>query len=382
MGCNAWNHPPGCDCGWGGAYYESNGTTYQNHWNTLGSYTTPNAKCPICGAKVFFYKSPLGGSVYFDDLGPPWPKHACTSTESHKLNTAKNHQQITLSHTQEIGWIPLIFSDVKQHGNLHIEIRAENNNSIPPTLFTKTKRVALSKNCPYFIRKSSIQDGFEISTLDIEAREPHEIKLIAAESIKKLDLILENEQKGGGIRQFETKPPKGKSINPYKPLHALRDMNEYPGEIRVKAFNVAKNEFLTTYDKKTPTLLEALLSDDLTIRSKYLTKELLTKYWFNNNYQHIIRVLYEVMPDAGKIIDECAATPSPAIKINQLIIRNMEDFRKEKARKSDIYKMLEMAYCCRGETDEATVTFHKFIDAIRMHENRIREIADELVSIK
>lgn len=44
-----------------------------------GGVTIPNAICPICGAVVFFYIAPNGGRVFFDSLGPPWPKHGCTS---------------------------------------------------------------------------------------------------------------------------------------------------------------------------------------------------------------------------------------------------------------------------------------------------------------
>lgn len=38
----------------------------------------PNARCPVCGAAVFFYANRNGSRVFFDDLGPPWPKHPCT----------------------------------------------------------------------------------------------------------------------------------------------------------------------------------------------------------------------------------------------------------------------------------------------------------------
>jgi hypothetical protein len=31
---------------------------------------------------VYFYRSPSGGRVFFDDLGPPWPKHPCTDNPS------------------------------------------------------------------------------------------------------------------------------------------------------------------------------------------------------------------------------------------------------------------------------------------------------------
>ena len=41
------------------------------HWQNTDSYTVPNAHCPRCPKRVFFYRSPYGGCVYFDDLGPP-----------------------------------------------------------------------------------------------------------------------------------------------------------------------------------------------------------------------------------------------------------------------------------------------------------------------
>lgn len=45
-----------------------------------GGYTNPNAHCPVCGAPVYFYESPYGGRVFFDELGPPWPTHPCTTS--------------------------------------------------------------------------------------------------------------------------------------------------------------------------------------------------------------------------------------------------------------------------------------------------------------
>ena len=46
----------------------------------FASFTDPNATCPVCGARVFYYESPYGGRVFFDELGPPWPKHPCTDS--------------------------------------------------------------------------------------------------------------------------------------------------------------------------------------------------------------------------------------------------------------------------------------------------------------
>lgn len=45
---------------------------------SVPSFTVPNARCPVCGALVFFYQNSAGSRVFFDDIGPPWPKHPCT----------------------------------------------------------------------------------------------------------------------------------------------------------------------------------------------------------------------------------------------------------------------------------------------------------------
>lgn len=53
-----------------------------NTYSSSSGYTTPNAMCPVCGATVFYYEHPNGARVFFDELGPPWPKHPCTSVHS------------------------------------------------------------------------------------------------------------------------------------------------------------------------------------------------------------------------------------------------------------------------------------------------------------
>ncbi len=45
---------------------------YSSRW------VKPNARCPVCGAAVYFWSNSLGSRVYFDEMGPPWPKHPCT----------------------------------------------------------------------------------------------------------------------------------------------------------------------------------------------------------------------------------------------------------------------------------------------------------------
>ncbi len=121
--CNAHNHPPGCDCGWGGVWYgnqpyagcgwippneprpRSMGEQKGTFSAQAGGFAVPNAHCPVCGASVFFYQSPYGGRVYFDSLGPPWPKHPCT-THEYIASTVSSRQGDYLGWHRE-GWKPL-----------------------------------------------------------------------------------------------------------------------------------------------------------------------------------------------------------------------------------------------------------------------------------
>ena len=84
MGCNGHNHLPDCDCGWGGdtetyriALPDLNVLFGLSGAVSIEALLNPNARCPICEDQVYFYRSPDGGSVYFDELGSPWPKHPC-----------------------------------------------------------------------------------------------------------------------------------------------------------------------------------------------------------------------------------------------------------------------------------------------------------------
>lgn len=81
-------HPSGSCSGRGGGYGSSagyftfrttsEGQVFEFPFVTYPSYVNPNARCPVCDASVYFYQSPYGGRVFFDELGPPWRKHPCT----------------------------------------------------------------------------------------------------------------------------------------------------------------------------------------------------------------------------------------------------------------------------------------------------------------
>nr|PMH64403.1 hypothetical protein BCU62_16215 [Enterovibrio norvegicus] len=69
----------------------------------------PNTACPSCGANVYYYEHPNGAKVYFDQLGPPWPKHPCTtSSPSKKANGTQKTQSCSEPEWKKHYWQPLI----------------------------------------------------------------------------------------------------------------------------------------------------------------------------------------------------------------------------------------------------------------------------------
>lgn len=103
MACNGYNHSPDCNCGWGGINYRSDETHLpEDYWRRDGSYSNPNAKCPVCGQAVFFYRSDSGGAVFFDHPGPPWPKHPCTDSGT---NAGAVPPQLSGEH-MHLKWMP------------------------------------------------------------------------------------------------------------------------------------------------------------------------------------------------------------------------------------------------------------------------------------
>jgi hypothetical protein len=122
--CNAWNHHPSCTCGFGGQGHlgRSGGRPGFVHTgyppgvppirDYVESFTIPNARCPVCGAFVFFYRSPHDGRVFFDELGPPWPKHPCTDRGAqHQPRPAQRADVLILRphyNWQRNGWSPLL----------------------------------------------------------------------------------------------------------------------------------------------------------------------------------------------------------------------------------------------------------------------------------
>jgi len=79
---------------------------------TYATFVNPNARCPECRAQVFFYQSDNGGRVFFDELGPPWPMHGCTSRVRPKVVNPGEAVALAVYAWQDAGWSPLLTSSL------------------------------------------------------------------------------------------------------------------------------------------------------------------------------------------------------------------------------------------------------------------------------
>lgn len=80
-----WDRSAG-PSGFGSAYFAGRLREINADLGASSSFVSPNARCPVCSAPVFFYQNQWGSRVYFDELGKPWPKHPCTDDAEHRGN--------------------------------------------------------------------------------------------------------------------------------------------------------------------------------------------------------------------------------------------------------------------------------------------------------
>ncbi len=189
--CNAWNHPKNCTCGWGGGGYHGRSvrpSQSNNYWwippirHSHESYVNPNASCPVCGASVFYYQSPEGGKVFFDELGPPWPKHPCTSSQSEpKQLYSENYKRKRYSWEKD-GWIPFFIASVSEIDNYLLKITDTKNNKyyvIKKSVNKLGKANIINEQSIAFIKNFSlsvltildIDVSFKLYTSMLEARD-------------------------------------------------------------------------------------------------------------------------------------------------------------------------------------------------------------------
>jgi hypothetical protein len=159
MGCNAWNHSPSCNCGWGGVNYlspERPGLLPRvNEFGTSQSFTTPNARCPICGDSVFFYRSPSGGAVFFDELGPPWPKHPCMESSSSPyirvINSPAVPKPLSLGYEKD-GWNPIRVTNIAPTSTKDIVAIAVSTAHTSQILYAAFNHELLDSSAPWLIK--------------------------------------------------------------------------------------------------------------------------------------------------------------------------------------------------------------------------------------
>lgn len=183
--CNAWNHPPACRCGWGGYGHLGHPVSPRERafhlfpgvptLKGLTSFTVPNASCPVCGAWVFFYQSAQGGRVFFDELGPPWPKHPCTDRTSVPKSIGKRDALALATRQagstwQKEGWSPFIVNSAHALDRRQMRLEGETADGAM-TIFVG--RVTTGNGDSYewcadsivLIRPSRIADCFDLSLL-------------------------------------------------------------------------------------------------------------------------------------------------------------------------------------------------------------------------
>ncbi len=164
--CNAFNHSYSCTCGWGGDGHLGRriGNLVNNarlpqfkvYSQILRSCTVPNAKCPVCGIAVFFYSSPFGGRVFFDELGPPWPKHGCTDNGRYVVvkNISDSNELPTKTFSGIKGeWQPFLCLSVsKVSPKKDIYEISGDLNGVTKKFFTSVTN--LTDKYPYFIKEN------------------------------------------------------------------------------------------------------------------------------------------------------------------------------------------------------------------------------------
>jgi hypothetical protein len=225
--CNAWNHPINCSCGWGGDGHQGKRTTgnslSHNPWigylsfTGVSSYTNPNATCPVCGEPVFFYQSASGGKVFFDELGPPWPKHPCTDNPRAKFPTPNYifQTEVIRPHVwQKNGWVPFIVKRLLPQFKL-FNIRGDVN-GVELSLYTTVK--GLNEKAPFLVKR--IDDThYEVTTIQFVQHSAiaSEFNFIGYSSaMMAASQSVQNAAKGTIDR--ERRSPSYSKINPLRPL--------------------------------------------------------------------------------------------------------------------------------------------------------------------
>lgn len=191
--CNAHNHSRDCTCGFGGEGHAGRRTYEQGFLRSLfraprsyDSYLNPNASCPVCGASVFFYQSESGGRVYFEECGPPWPKHPCTDkSQQLPLDRPRSEPRTSSYSWQAQGWRPVLDASASSYTPELFRITGKTGES-DVTVFVRKKAIPslvdlrdlLTTAC---IHMKDNSDGSKTLSLFGETLEPLSIQTFTSE---------------------------------------------------------------------------------------------------------------------------------------------------------------------------------------------------------
>lgn len=147
---------------------------------------------------MFYYESPYGGKVYFDHMGPPWPKHPCMDTyEQSAPHTKVSGRKIGVSFVSQLkplpikiedGWMPVYCFEIHVSNRLpdYLDFAlfdTENRKH----LFAKLPRHLVDSRSPILIRRIKDQLNYEISTLNAREAKPTEIRMFAFTTIEEAE---------------------------------------------------------------------------------------------------------------------------------------------------------------------------------------------------
>lgn len=180
--CNAKNHHKACNCGFG----QQGGVKFKYRKQKEFAFSkgkatprlsfaricehSPNSRCPSCREPTFYYKNEFGSSVFFDELGPPWPKHPCMDSNNDsplKLTKGIHKPSAALKD----GWQPVELVEAGKNRNSMYEFYCRYKNGKPLTLYVDAKDVeersnlqVLSEDSICYI-KSTEEGEYQISLL-------------------------------------------------------------------------------------------------------------------------------------------------------------------------------------------------------------------------
>ncbi|WP_457649777.1 hypothetical protein [Profundibacter sp.] len=141
MVCNAYNHPLGCDCGFGG---DTGGDAFGTRFWDSGNVPLPqsalqqvvfNTTCPSCGELCYYYENEFGSKVWFDELGAPWTKHPCFDGRQPDLYPIRPNEAFNALHGLEPTARQLFSKKLWQKGCWHFfSVLTEKHNAprFPP----------------------------------------------------------------------------------------------------------------------------------------------------------------------------------------------------------------------------------------------------------